>query len=171
MPAKPQYAPSVALDLKIPDPAKVLAAAEEALRMAKDPGSDHQSLHMKMSVADELARLCGGRHGGYREAAQKALFKQNDTEAIHRALNARTRTQPGTPLRAGDWCFVWRNNLKYKKRGWVGPGVVITATESGASLWINMRGRLLKCSREQVRRATEEEWLGDFVACIMCEST
>jgi hypothetical protein len=95
-----------------------------------------------------------------RAAAQQALFKQADKSAVQRSLHARSRTQPGESLKDGDWCFVWRDNPLLNKRGWVGPGVVIMTQPNGNSIWISMRGKLLKCSREQVRRAAEEEWLG-----------
>ena len=37
---------------------------------------------------------------------------------------------------------------------------MVAVSPTRTSFWISMRGCLLKCSREQVRKATDAEWLG-----------
>ena len=64
----------------------------------------------------------------------------------------------GKPLKAGETVYVWRTTSDYK--GWVGPGIVVAESDNQRSLWISVRGYLIKASREQVRRATSEESLG-----------
>ena len=56
--------------------------------------------------------------------------------------------------------MVWRSNRVTGRRGWTGPGVVVAVSPTRASFWISTRGCLLKCSGEQVRKATDAEWLG-----------
>ena len=56
--------------------------------------------------------------------------------------------------------MVWRNNKLTGPRGWTGPGVVVAALPTKTSFRISMRSCLLKCSNEQVRKATDAEWLG-----------
>ena len=56
--------------------------------------------------------------------------------------------------------MVWRNNKLTGRKGWTGPGVVVAVSPVRTSFWISMRGYLLKCSSEQVRNATDAEWLG-----------
>ena len=56
--------------------------------------------------------------------------------------------------------MVWRNNKLTGRKGWTGPGVVVAASPTRRSFWISMRGCLLNCSSEQVRKATDAGWLG-----------
>ena len=56
--------------------------------------------------------------------------------------------------------MVWRNNKLTGRKGWTGTDVVIALSPTRTSFWISMRGCLLKCSSEQVRKGTEAEWLG-----------
>ena len=56
--------------------------------------------------------------------------------------------------------YVWRSNPRSKIRGWVGPGVVICVNAQKTSAWVSMRGVVVKCSMDRVRKATDEEWLG-----------
>ena len=100
------------------------------------------------------------RSNSMRSAAQQALFKQNTTRALQASRLARPRTQPKDNLQTGDTVMVWRNNKTSGKRGWTGPGVVVAISPTGTSFWIHMRGSLLKCSGEQVRKATDSEYLG-----------
>ena len=55
--------------------------------------------------------------------------------------------------------MVWRNKLNGRK-GCTGPGVVVAVSPTRTSFWISLRGCLLNCSSEQVRKATDAEWLG-----------
>ena len=95
-----------------------------------------------------------------RTAARPALFKQNSARAVQGAGLARHRSQPRENINAGDTTVVWRNNKLTGRKGWTGPGVVVAVSTTRTSSWISMRGFLLKCSSEQVRKATEAEWLG-----------
>ena len=63
-------------------------------------------------------------------------------------------------INAGDTTMVWRNNHLTGRQGWTGPGVVVAVSPTKTSFWISMRGCLLKFSSEQVRKATDAEWLG-----------
>ena len=56
--------------------------------------------------------------------------------------------------------MVWRNNKLTGRKGWTGPGVVVAVSPTRTSFWISMRGCLLKCSSEQVGKATDAEWPG-----------
>ena len=95
-----------------------------------------------------------------RTAAQRALFKQNSARAVQAAGLARHRSQPRENINVGDTTVVWRNNNLSGRKGWTGPGVVVAVSPTRTSFWISMRGCLLKCSSEQVRKATDAEWLG-----------
>ena len=77
---------------------------------------------------------------------------------MSRAYRARPRVTDVKPLEVGDWVFIYRNVVGF--RGWTGPGVLLAESPTGNSLWVTMRGRLFKVSREQVRNATAEEHLG-----------
>ena len=95
-----------------------------------------------------------------RMAAQRALCKQNSARAVQAAGLARDRSQPREDIDAGDTTMVWRNNKLTGRKRWTGPGVVVAVSPTRTSFWISMRGCLLKCSSEQVRKATNAEWLG-----------
>ena len=95
-----------------------------------------------------------------RTAAQRALFKQNSARAVQAAGSVRHRSQPRENIYVGDTTMVWRNNKLTGRKGWTGPGVVVAVSPSRTSFWISMRGCLLKCSSEQVRKVTDAEWLG-----------
>ena len=79
--------------------------------------------------------------------------------AVQAAGLARHRSQPREDINAGDTTMVWRHNKLTGRRGWTGPGVVVAVSLTRTSFWISMRGCLLKCSSEQVRKATDAEWL------------
>ena len=100
------------------------------------------------------------RTNDMRSAAQRALFKQNSARAVQAAGLARHRSQPRDDGNPGDTAVVWRNNKLIGRRGWTGTGVVVAVSPTKTSLWISMRGCLLKCSSEQVRKARDAEWLG-----------
>ena len=88
---------------------------------------------------------------------------------FHRANEMRTAvnercsnktSQPREDINTGDTTMVWRNNKLTGRKGWTGPGVVVAVSPTKTSFWISMRGCFLKCSSEQVRKATDAEWLG-----------
>ena len=56
--------------------------------------------------------------------------------------------------------MVWRNNKLTEREGWTGPGVLVAVSPTKTSFWVSVRGCLLKCWSEQVRKATDAEWLG-----------
>ena len=84
----------------------------------------------------------------------------NSARAVQAAGLARHRSQPGENINAGDTTMLWCNNNLTGRKGWTGPGVVVAVLPTKTSFWISMRGCLLKCSSEQVRKATDAEWLG-----------
>ena len=65
-----------------------------------------------------------------------------------------------------QWVYVWRRDLRGARdrtggpslSRWVGPGLV--ALQDGTTVWVSKRGRLWKCTREQIREATNHESLG-----------
>ncbi|CAE7779821.1 unnamed protein product, partial [Symbiodinium necroappetens] len=93
-----------------------------------------------------------------RAAARKAWMECQDRAAVQRAARANTRTADDKSLQAGHTVFVWRETPDFK--GWAGPGVIVAESTNGRSLWVSLRGYLIKASREQVRQATPEEHLG-----------
>ena len=93
-----------------------------------------------------------------RNKAMQAWAQSQDEMAIQRAVSTRTRATDLKELANGDTVYVWRHTVDYV--GWVGPGVVVNQTDNGRSLWMSLRGYLIKASREQVRNATNEESLG-----------
>ena len=95
-----------------------------------------------------------------RTAAQRALFKQSSARAVQAAGLARHRSQPRENINAGVTTMVWRNNNLTGRKGWSGPGVVVAVSPTKTTFWISMRGCLLKCSSDQVHKATDAEWLG-----------
>ena len=101
-----------------------------------------------------------------RTAAQRVLFKQNSARAVQAARFARHRSQPREDLNAGDTTIVWRNNKLTGRKGWTGPGVV-AVSPTRTSFRISVRGCLLMCSSEQVRKATDAEWLGAELSKIL----
>ena len=124
------------------------------------PGSllsdDH--IERQLLTADPYTNF--HRANEMRTAAQRTLFKQNSARAVQVAGLARHRYQPREDINAGDKTMVWRNNKLTGRKGWTGPGVVVAVSPTRTSFWMSMRGCLLKCSSEQVRKATDAEWLG-----------
>lgn len=98
------------------------------------------------------------RSWAIRDAAAQAWVKNQDQDAIRRAAKAISRTADTKPLSPGDWVFVWRSTPTFT--GWSGPGVLLVSSPSDRSLWVSLRGQLLKVSREHLRPATSEEHLG-----------
>lgn len=93
-----------------------------------------------------------------RDIAAQSWLRHQDAEVVKRAVRGQVRNTDVKPLNVGDWVFVWRDTAKH--RGWTGPGVVLAISPNERSLWISLRGQLLKTSREQTRPATSEEHLG-----------
>ena len=59
--------------------------------------------------------------------------------------------------------FVWRRFAgtgqgHVTRSRWSGPGLVLQ--QSGHTVWVSMRARLLKCNSDQIRSATHEESIG-----------
>ena len=96
-------------------------------------------------------------------------MKQHDSDAVHRAALARSRVTPIEPLKEGDVVYVWRNNTSKQVRGWVGPGLVVCVNGKASSIWVSMRGVLVKCNADRVRIATDEEWLGAEIIKVLSQ--
>lgn len=94
-----------------------------------------------------------------RQSAMEAFLRCTSKEAVMRAKSARNRVQ--REFNPGDIVYVYRVPLRrkgdegHRRPKWVGPGSVIMP--EGANVWLNMRGELWKCAREQLRIATEDE--------------
>eukprot|EP00959_Pyramimonas_sp_CCMP1952_P017502 371608-Pyramimonas_sp.AAC.1 len=77
---------------------------------------------------------------------------------------SRSRLHSDKILKPGEWVYVWRRVTSanrphsLQRDRWTGPGVVVHQT--GSTLWVALRTRLLKCSKEQARPATRQEALG-----------
>ena len=122
--------------------------------------------HLDRDLMVETASDSMKRAWQIREEAAKAWMKFQDDDAVRRALQARTRTADvKADLRPGALVYVWRDVPYYK--GWSGPGTIIAETNQGKSLWISLRGYLVKASREQVRGATAEESLGAELSHVL----
>ena len=100
-----------------------------------------------------------------REIAAKAWVSRQDIESVKRAAKANTRTADAKDFVPGEVVYVWRDTASFT--GWSGPGLVIATSSNGRSLWISVRGYLVKASREQVRSATSEESLGVELAQVL----
>ena len=72
---------------------------------------------------------------------------------------ARHKSQPRDDVNAGDTAMVWRDNKLTGREGWTAPGVVVAVPPTKTSFCVSVRGCLLKCWSEQVRKATDAEWL------------
>ena len=96
------------------------------------------------------------RSAEIRSAAQQAMFKNADKSAVHRAAIGRSRVPP-RDIQEGSIVYVLRNSQRSKIRGWVGPGSVVCKHNNQHSVWVSMRGVLVKCNIDRVRPATDEE--------------
>ena len=63
--------------------------------------------------------------------------------------------------------YVWRNNFRYNIKGWVGPGLAIAINAPQSSVWVSMRGVIVKCNMERVRPASDQEWLGAEIIRVL----
>ena len=81
------------------------------------------------------------RDAELRQAATRAWAALDSRTRIKKALSAKPAKQEHHS--EGDLIFVWRQP-KVGGGKWVGPGVVILSTESGA--WVNMKGSLWRCA-------------------------
>ncbi len=109
------------------------------------------------------------RSAEIRDSAQKALFKNADSSALHAAAIARSRVQPKYDLKGGSIVYVWRSSPRAKIRGWVGPGLVVCLNEKQSSAWVSMRGVLIKTNTDRIRPATDTEWLGAELIKVLSE--
>ena len=113
----------------------------------------------RMAVASD-PRTEFQRSAEIRDAATKAMFKNNNREALQRASKARSRVQPKYDIRTGTVVYVWRNSSRHKVKGWTGPGVVVCVNDKQTTAWVSMRGVLIKTNMDRIRPATDSEWLG-----------
>ena len=100
-------------------------------------------------------------------AAEQAHSQWNANERIKRALASRAHRK--LDFRPGDLVYCWRKQLPKsmeanKNGGFLGPArVLVTETKrningelhEGSSVWIIRGRRLLKCTPEQLRHATQ----------------
>ena len=101
------------------------------------------------TISDDMRRTLE-----IRNAAAKAWMENQDFEAVTRAARSNTRTVDKIPIKSGDRLYVWRATRDFK------GCVLVQVTDNGRSVWISLRGYLLKASREQTRLATNEENFG-----------
>ena len=102
------------------------------------------------------------------DAASRACVTRRNVESCKRALRSRRRDWQSRPLDEGSWVFVWRTYDG--EGGWYGPGLHLARRANNRSHWVNMGARLWKCSREQLRPATDEECLSaEVAACLSKE--
>ena len=108
---------------------------------------------LQLSASEEMQRSWKAR-----EADQMAWIKQQDIDSVRRSVKAATRSSDLKPLSVGEWVFVWRSIPTFT--GWSGPGVLLATSPNERSMWVPLRGHLLKVSREHLRPATAEEHFG-----------
>ena len=101
------------------------------------------------------------------EAAARTCVSRRNKEACKAALTARRRGWIDKEIPEGSWVMVWRKYSELDSGSWVGPGLLLAKSPKNKSLWVNMAAKLWKCSREQVRLATEEEDLAVEVATAL----
>ena len=95
-----------------------------------------------------------------RETSRIAYVRLQNSDALRRALTARTR--PPRTFKAGDQIYFWRRGRLMKGRTrpepsrWSGPATVIV-TEGTSRVWCSYRSRILLVCPEQCRAAGEEE--------------
>ena len=109
------------------------------------------------------------------KTAEQAHSSWNARERIKRAMNSRGQRQ--NHYQPGDLVYYWRKQLPKsmnatKTGGFLGPGrVLVTETKreadgqlrAGSTVWIVRGRRLLKCSIEQLRPATDREHLLEHI--------
>ncbi|CAJ1399663.1 unnamed protein product [Effrenium voratum] len=129
---------------------------EEELQIAvasTQTSSSYLDRELHLDQEDTMARA-----REIRDAAAKAWMRSQDNNAVRRADKANTRMTDLKDFKPNDTVYVWRENNNF--RGWSGPGVVVAISENNRSLWVSLRGYLLKVSKEHLRHATSEESLG-----------
>lgn len=109
------------------------------------------------------------------KTTEQAHSAWNARERIKRAMNSRGQRQ--NFYQPGDLVYYWRKQLPKsmnatKTGGFLGPGrVLVTETKreadgqlrAGSTIWIVRGRRLLKCSVEQLRPATDREHLLEHI--------
>ena len=104
------------------------------------------------------------------EAAARACVSRRSKDACRAALkDQRRRRWQDLPLETGKWVMVWRKPDTFKDGDWVGPGILLTLNAKETSCYVDMAGRLWKCSREQIRPATEDEELSAELASVLSQ--
>ena len=107
------------------------------------------------------------RAASIRDAAMKAYLHNSDVLALRRAVLGRSQNPPKKSIREGDVVYVWRDNVRFNIKGWVGPGLVIAINAPQSSVWVSMRGVIVKCNIERVRPATDQECLGAEIIRVL----
>ncbi len=152
-----------------------LLVARRSARADHSGSSPHQRslgknvrLAGHMLAADVLGAQANDgirRSWDIQDAAARACFTRRNAEACKAALTARRRNWVSEKFPESSWLMVWR---KYEgDGGWYGPGLHLAKSRNNRSHWVNMGAWLWKCSREQMRLATEDESLSKEVAMAL----
>ena len=107
------------------------------------------------------------RSASIRDAAMKAYVHNSDVLALRRAALGRSRNPPKKDIREGDVVYIWRDNVRFNIKGWLAPGLAIAINAPQSSVWVSMRGVIVKCNIERVRPATDQEWLGAEIIRVL----
>ena len=95
------------------------------------------------------------RSASIRDAAMKAYVNNSDVLALRRASLGRSSNPPKKDIREGDVVYVWRDNVRFNVKGWVGPGWALAINAPQSSVCVSMRGVIVKCNMEPVRPTTD----------------
>ncbi len=90
-----------------------------------------------------------------RRLANKVVLEDDIKSAMQRARHGKHRLEK--EFVEGEIVYVWRK-APLGPGWWQGPGIVVLVR--GNTVWLTIRGGLWKCSKNQLRRATNEESLG-----------
>ena len=116
-----------------------------------------EDVHLAASDATEFDSVFQ-RANAVRQQARLAVLQCQDDKALRSALRARPRTRQ--EFASGDWVFYWRSQKwqqgQLVKGGrWYGAGMILGRL--GVNWIVAHRRSILRCSPEQLRRATFEE--------------
>ena len=141
--------PRVPTDLLSDDPMDIVGLESlQADAFEQDtPGAEFNKRHLIRQRAKELCV----------KSSAKDKVRLSSSQRIHRQRN----------WAIGQWVFVWRRMAtpgegNVTKSRWSGPGIVIM--QSGHTVWVSLRSRLLKCNSDQLRAATHHETIGAELA-------
>ena len=110
---------------------------------------------------NDTAAASFARSHAIRLKARDLCFKHHAKDRIR--LSGHQRYHKYRNWSIGQWVYVWRRSSApasghVTRSRWMGPGIVLL--QSGHSVWVSMRSRLLKCNSDQLRAATHYEAMG-----------